>query len=253
MESFGFWFCSALVLIAFLGVLVYSRYEHKKRARQLGRLASERDWRYTARNDGLASRFSGFPFDQYDGSRFLLRRRSVRHVLTGQHRGRQFCCFEYRWKRARSSAHEGYVVSSVAHLIVAVAAPAHGPILQVVPSGPLRAMGDAADRSLVVRKLLGDDAVNHLRDLTSLTGSPSEGFARDFLVSSNDERFAATVLNPKMTAWMLADPRARETPYRFEDKDLLTWREDHLEVHDIEARLDYLCDVLDRVPMAAWG
>jgi hypothetical protein len=64
------------------------------------------------------------------------------------------------------------------------------------------------------------------------------------------DRFA--VLHPGMMAWLLDDGRALRMPLTFGNHDLFTYATGSAPPEQVRAMLDYLCDVLDRVPRFVW-
>lgn len=120
----------------------------------------------------------------------------------------------------------------VNRFVVALSTPAPRPTLEVGREG-------------LGRKLLGFVGVRDLQ-------LESEEFNKTFLIRTEDDKFAYDVLHPRMMEWMLSDERALRTSFRFERGDLLTWDREKIDLPKVQWMLDYLCDVLDRVPGFVW-
>jgi hypothetical protein len=95
------------------------------------------------------------------------------------------------------------------------------------------------------RKLLGLVGVRDLQ-------LESEDFNKTFHIRTENEKFAYDVLHPRMMEWMLADQRALSIPFRFERGDLVTWREGKVDVSEVDELLNYVADVVERVPSFVW-
>ncbi|MGH8877169.1 MAG: hypothetical protein ACRD0P_07510 [Stackebrandtia sp.] len=133
-------------------------------------------------------------------------------LLYGTHRGRSVLMFHYGYNDA------GVVMNTLSYYtVVTVTLPAPRPWLQVKP-----------------------------RD-----SAASEEFGHVFEVSSDNQQFAATVLNAELANWMLSDSRAREYPLRFEGNELLSWIPGGVSGDEALAMADYLLDFADRLPEAA--
>lgn len=55
-----------------------------------------------------------------------------------------------------------------------------------------------------------------------------------------------------MMARLYEDERAARLPFRFADKELVCWEPGQLHIPSVLTMLDYLSDVLDRVPEFVW-
>lgn len=60
------------------------------------------------------------------------------------------------------------------------------------------------------------------------------------------------VLDQQLAARLLGDERPLRIPMRFEGSGLLGWRRGKIEAETVTWMLDYVCDVLDRVPGFVW-
>jgi hypothetical protein len=214
----------AIVIILIVGFGVVRWQLHKRKIATFRAFAAQRGWIYAERDPSLTERFLGTPFGQGHGKR-------AEHVLAGQHRGRPLVAFEYTYKEWRGNRDKRRTVTYT-HTVVALGTPAARPTLELGRAG-------------LGRKLLG---LVGIRDLQL----ESDEFNKTFQIRTEDDRFAYAVLHPRTMEWMLADQRCRELPFRFERSDLVTWRQRSIDLEAVVGMLDYLCDVLDRVPTFVW-
>lgn len=186
-------------------------------------LARTRDWSYSASKSGAADRYSGvepFPTHSYGVG--------VSDYIEGRYRGRSFRCFEYRDeitdRRARQQNQQRYF--AVFALTTAASIP----------------------RVVVRRQKVLDDvfADGHIVELGN-----SE-FDGTFRVVATDVRVARDVVAGRLARFLTTDPRAKNAPLRFDRGELVTWYEGRLRPPEILPHLNYLCDVLERVPERVW-
>jgi hypothetical protein len=220
----AFWLIALLVVAAAVGVGVLRWQLHKRKVAEFTAFAATIGWRYAERDDSLAARFLGTPFGRGFG-------RTARHVLAGDHRGREAMAFEYSYKEREGSGKNQRIVTYT-NTVAAVTTPAARPTLEVGREG-------------IGRRLLG---LVGIRDLQL----ESEEFNKAFHIRTEDDKFAYDILHPRTMEWMLAEERCRELPFRFERADLVTWRPGGIDLAEVGRLLDYLCDVLDRVPGFVW-
>jgi hypothetical protein len=216
-----------LIIVGLLVVaaVVYFQWQaHKKKVAEFTAFAKQRGWSYVERDDDLVDRFLGAPFGRGHG-------RTARHVLTGTYRDREVLVFEYTYKETEGSGNDRRT-ETYRHTVVSLSTPASRPTLEVGREG-------------LGRKLLGFVGIRDLQ-------LESEEFNKAFHIRTEDDKFAYDILHPRMMEWLLADGRALATPFRFERGDLVTWDREEIDVHKIDGMLDYLCDVLDRVPSFVW-
>jgi len=213
-----------LVILVGVAVLVIRWQLHKRKVAAFRAFAAQRGWIYRERDRTLTERYLGTPFGQGFG-------KDAEHVLAGQHRGRGLAAFEYTYKERRGSGKDRRTVTYT-NTVVALGTPAIRPTLEL-------------NREGIGRKLLG---LVGIRDLQL----ESEEFNKSFHIRTEDDKFAYDVLHPRTMEWMLADQRCRDLPFRFERADLLTWRQGTTDLETVVWMLDYLCDVLDRVPSFVW-
>lgn len=208
-----------------IGAVMYFQYKaHQKKVAEFTAFAAERGWRYTERDRSLANRFLGDPFGQGHG-------RNAKHVLTGEHRGRRMLAFEYSYKETHGSGNDRRT-ETYHHTVVALSLPVPKPTLEIGQEG-------------LGRKLLGFVGVRDLQ-------LESEQFNETFHIRTDNDKFAYDVLHPRMMEWMLADQRALSNGFRFERGDLVVWDRKKIELQKVPWLLDYLCDILDRVPSFVW-
>jgi hypothetical protein len=219
-----FWLI-AVIVVAVIAVGWYLQHlAHKKKVAAFTAYAARRGWRYTEKDRGLVDRFEGQPFGVGHG-------RTARHVLAGPHRDRQALAFEYLYKETTGSG-DDRKTETYYFTVVALATPAPRPKLEVTREG-------------LGRKLLGFVGIRDLQ-------LESEEFNKTFYIKTEDDKFAYDILHPRMMEWMLADHRPRTIPFRFERADLLVWRSGRVELSTVDELLEYVCDILDRVPSFVW-
>lgn len=222
-----------VVILAVAGIAILGWRWHARREQAaadsaaLEWLVRQRNWTYKRTDAGSVDRFAGhfpFPVKSFNAT--------SRHLITGMHRRRPFCAFEY----AARIHPPGMGIGSMSttrrrepYWIVAVATPAHRPFLAV--SG--RQSGATEGGGARIQ-----------------TGH--EQFDGSFSVSTGHEQFARDVLHPQLLHWLLASPIAHQVPFRFERNELVGWRSGRLDARMVEPVLDMLCDVLDRVPSPVW-
>lgn len=164
------------------------------------------------RGTGLTDRFAGPPFDAG------INRHA--HVLRqGTHRDRPYVAFDYSFDQVVRNNQ----TVTMRFTVVAVATPGPCPDLSITPP-----------------TLTGEDVELE-----------SEQFNDAFQIQG-DERFAYAVLHPGTMAWLLDDGRARRMPLTFGGGDLFTYAVGTAPPEHVEAMLEFLCDVLDRVPGFVW-
>ena len=218
-----FWLVLLVVIIA-AGVLIVRWQLHKRKVAALTAFAAGRGWVYRERDGNLTERYLGTPFGQGFGKR-------AEHVLAGSHRGRSLVAFEYTYKEQQGSGKNRRTVT-YRNTVLALDTPTARPTLEVSREG-------------IGRKLLGLVGVRDLQ-------LESEEFNKTFHIRTENDKFAYDVLHPRTMEWMLADQRCRDLPVRFERADLVTWRQGSIDPDSVVWMLDYLCDVLDRVPTFVW-
>ncbi|TCP57067.1 hypothetical protein EV191_1011019 [Tamaricihabitans halophyticus] len=222
---------STLFLLGLVGVLLAVRQlakrslrrRHQVAAMAIQQLVHYHGWRYAPVDPTLLARFAkGDPFDLA-----LPNRRTAQHVVTGQYRGRWFCCFQFSYRQPQDT----YGLKPLVHFKVwVIPTPAHRPELQVSRANSLAGL------------FRGGEQVE----------LESTQFNESFTVLSASPRFAFDVLHPRMMQWLLADSRAQRIPFRFEGGELIGWELGALTGHEIEYGVNYLCDIADQVPDFVW-
>jgi hypothetical protein len=218
-----FWLVLLVVIIA-AGVLIVRWQLHKRKVAALTALAVGRGWSYREQDGNLTERYLGTPFGQGFGKR-------AEYVLTGSHQGRSLVAFEYSYKERQGSGKNRRTVT-YRNTVLVLETPAARPTLEVSREG-------------IGRKLLG---LVGIRDLQL----ESEEFNETFHIRTENDRFAYDVLHPRTMEWMLADERCRDLPFRFERADLITWRQGSIDPGTVVWMLDYLTDIVQRVPDFVW-
>jgi hypothetical protein len=214
----------ALVIVGGIAlVIAYRQHREHRRTALLRAWAGEQGWTYTSVDRDRIRRYEGEPFSR-DGH--------ARHVLAGEHRGRQVFAFEYR---RRGQGGPGASLSPVTHhyQVVAVATPSACPRLEVT-------------REHVGHRLLGAVGVHDLQ-----LGHTE--WDATYRVRTDDDDFTRRLLNEDLMRWMLADRRAGMRAVRFDSGDLLTWHEQGLDPRSVLREADYLIDLLERCPDRAWN
>ncbi|MCL8015836.1 DUF3137 domain-containing protein [Streptomyces sp. AS02] len=226
----------ALVTVAgIIGVIYNVRRVNKRDVRseqeqaELVHFAQERGWNYTAEIPGGAERYVGAPPFRAKGH-YLWDR------VDGEFRGHTFSCFEYRPRDfdaedAGTNDHRYFVAFTLT-----TPTPTPGMIVDQ-PN-----MLERADNRFNNAFGLGDKEVK--------LGSPE--FDEDFRILTDDEPFARTVMTDELLRFLLSDPRVKDGPLRFHGNELITWFEGRLRPDGIDPKLNYLCDVLERVPAQTW-
>ncbi|MEV1024156.1 hypothetical protein [Streptomyces sp. NPDC050264] len=194
---------------------------------ELSRVAANRGWTYEQRARGRATEYCGVGPMPGSGSNL-----TAWHYITGDFRGRSFKCFEYRYSNPLSgSSGVGESKKLTIETVILVTAPGSGPFMQIGRPGKLDTVLGRGPRTLL--------------------GVPE--FDEKFRLDTRDESFARNILDDTFMAFLLSDPRAQKSPIRVRDDELFTWYAGTLSPQALEERLNYLCDVLDRIPAQAWA
>lgn len=218
------WLIVVLAVLVVGAVLVFQHLAHRKKVAEFTAYAGRRGWRYTEKDNDLAGRFEGRPFN-------IGHSRRARHVLRGTHRGREVVAFEYVYKET-TGAGDDRKTEVYHNTVVALPTPAPRPKLEVTREG-------------FGRKLLGFIGIRDLQ-------LESEEFNKTFLIDAEDDKFAYDILHPRMMEWMIADHRALNIPFRFERADLLVWRVGEIKPAAVDELVEYVCDIIDRTPSFVW-
>ncbi|MEU9444988.1 hypothetical protein AB0D42_29765 [Streptomyces sp. NPDC048304] len=221
----------AFIVGVFSLVFMVSARGRKKKAQiredygRLARMAPERGWTYEARTHGRIDRYCGAGPMPGRGSNL-----SAWHYTTGEFRGRSFTYFEYRFVNPMSGADTVERNQPIVETVFVVTAPGSAPSVEILLPGKL-------------------DAVLDRREKTQL-GVPE--FDQNFRLIAADEDFVRNNLSGALVPFLLEDPRAKKSPLQLRDDELFTWYRGTLSPQKVEEKLNYLCDVLDRIPAGAW-
>lgn len=210
-------------LLALVVLAAYFSYQRAKRRREAFALAAQqRGWGYAARDDRWVGRFGGAPFGIGHG-------RTATNVVTGTHDGRPFIAFDYRYRTTEHSTNaQGQQTSrEVTHdySVIALDQGIAYPDLYVTPEGFF---------SRAVGRLLNKDIELE-----------SEEFNRAFTVTCADRKFATDVLHPQMMEFLLG---IRDVGFSFREGSAVMVRPGQHSLQEIDARLQWLDDISDRVP-----
>ncbi|MFJ5973737.1 hypothetical protein [Streptomyces sp. NPDC093060] len=225
------WSLFAFIAGMFILVFTVSSRGRKKDARikedyeQLARIAPERGWTYQKRVQGQ--------IDQYCGVRpFPGRGSNLRawHYTTGEFRGRSFKYFEYRSMNLQSGADTGERKQPNIESVFIVTAPGSGPFVQILRPSVLDTLFDRRPKMQL--------------------GVPE--FDQNFRVITRDEGFVRNALGETVVPYLVTDPKAKGS-LQLRENELFTWYRGPLTPQAVDEKLNYLCDVLDRVPEQAWS
>lgn len=213
-----------LVLVVVIGVLGYLA--AKKRREAFAVLAAQRGWTYVEADDRWVDGFAGSPFG-------LGHSRRATNVLTGAYDTRPFVAFDYKYDTTETSTDsEGRTTTrEVSHhfSVAAIDVGAAFPPLEVTPEGFFsRMVGRLTNRDIELE---------------------SEDFNRAFTVTCPDRKFASDILHPRMMEFLLTRPDAA---FRFDRRFILTVRNGHASIAEVEASLALVDAVLDQVPEFVW-
>ena len=187
-------------------------------------VARGRGWGYQEVTYGVIDRLCGAPPLPLSGRRLL-----GRHYITGELRGRSFCCFEYTTGTIGVNDTAPGANRPVYWTVFAVTAPGTGP-------------------ELVVRRPEALDGVAR-RGRTVRLGVPE--FDDAFTVLTDDETFARAALADGVVPFLAANPEA--APVRLHGGELITWYKGRLNPREMDGHLAHLNDVLDRIPARVWS
>lgn len=191
--------------------------EAAERAARFRDYAARREWDYAATDSSALDRFT----DEFRGDSIGLQ---VVNVLRGHHDGRPFTAFEFSYRttvrtgttRATRTEHRSVVTLDLGAVT---------PGLWVSPAGRFDKVVDAVTgRDVEVGNVEFDKAFTVV--------SPAPDFARD-------------VLTPAVVDLAL---KHRDLAWQFEKDALVVMREGQHTPPEIEARLNFMDAVLDRVP-----
>ncbi|SDN11968.1 hypothetical protein SAMN04487981_103635 [Streptomyces sp. cf386] len=225
-----------LFAAALVGGVIYAFWRTNKRDVRsekdqagLVQLAQERGWNYTAEIPGGAERYVGAP-------PFRAKGHYLWDHISGEFRGHAFSCFEYR---PRDFDGEDTGMND------------HRYFIAFTVKTPMPTPDMIIDRPNVLERT--DNRLNNVFGLGEnevKLGNPE--FDEDFRIITDDEPFARNAMADDLVRFLLSDPRVKDAPLRFHGNELITWSEGRLRPDGIDPKLDYLCDVLERVPAQTW-
>ncbi|WP_428951926.1 hypothetical protein [Streptomyces sp. cg35] len=222
----------ALIAGVFVAVFVLSRRGRKKNQQtadgyaELARVAQENGWAYAPQAYGRIDQYCGAAAMPGSGSGLR-----AWHHTTGELRGRSFTFFEHRYVNPGSTHEAGEARTPTVNAIFVVTAPGSAPSLEI----------------LQPRKL---DAVLDRRERTEIGVAE---FDAKFRVVTSDEGFARNVLDGTVVPFLLTDSRAASSPLQLRGDELFTWYQGAVSPAAVEEKLNFLCDVLDRIPAQSWS
>lgn len=231
----------ALVLVPFMiGFTLWSRRSQRKEAKrraqrreELAQFVQERGWNYTPYVSSGGDRYAGVgPLPTLG----LGAHNSIWDHITGEYRRRTFGCFEYHKRGMGNDPGDNKLHF---YTVFAITTPAPAPRMTVRER-------EALDR--LAARIFSDGQVVEL-------GIPE--FDKKFSIFAHDEAFTRSVMGGRLAQFLLSDPRAEDEILEFHGNELILWRKGAwsagtLGTQDILPKLDYLCDVLDRIPAEAW-
>lgn len=204
----------------------WSKTERERRQRrwaQLCALVDSTGWSLTPSEPGLIDLSAQAPFG-------IGHSRAATDVVRGELDGIPFASFTYTYVVTQSN---GKTTTSATYqnMVTCIRTPPSPHTLTVAPEGPYAGLLDVFG--------MGDLKLE------------SDDFNRRFNIRTNSDRFAYDVLNPTNMHWMLTDRRF-VLPFRFENANLMTWRQGELTPEWVQAHARYLIDILRQVPGYAW-
>jgi hypothetical protein len=203
----------------------------KIRHNMLAGFASANGWSFTDKKPGLTKAWKGDPFQAFGGGR-------AKEVFEGTWHptGHQFMAFDYeRGKgrlpsnttvfRTRSSSVNGHFEVRVLGLPRAL------PSLAIAHES----FGDK------VGKAFGGQDIEF----------ESDNFNRAYRVTSDDPRFAYSVITPQLIEWLLGPGRAL-VPLRIEGNSLITFEPDKLNTSRFPERVALMAELASQIPQHVW-
>ena len=217
-------FAVGLCVVALVAVLGYLA--AKKRREEFAAFAASKGWTYVQRDDRWCSRFDGHPFGTGED-------RKAQNIVTGRYDDRAFEAFDYSYVTTSTStdANGNTTTHRTTHSfsVIAIETGVALPRLEVAPEHWFgRMVGRLTNRDIALE---------------------SEDFNRAFTVTCPDRKFASDVLHPQMMEFLLGHP---ELGWRFQDRALLAVHSGDHSLVELEARLDTIDGILDRVPEFVW-
>ncbi|WP_353942445.1 hypothetical protein ABII15_12870 [Streptomyces sp. HUAS MG91] len=104
---------------------------------------------------------------------------------------------------------------------------------------------------------VGDFSVRHTKRVSRAFGGPDDlrighpEFDEQFTVRGLQESAAVTALRGPLAEFLLADPRSKDFALRFIGTEVMAWEKGEQSPDKIEAVLQFLCEIADRLPVPA--
>ena len=207
----------ALVIIAAVAGYVAAR----RRRQAILDLTAARGWTFADEEPRLVDRFSGAPFGLGFGQR-------ATNVVYGKHDDRDFVAFDYTYKTRSGSGKDRRTVTH-RYSVLGLSMEATLPPLAVDPENALeRLVGRLTDNDIEME---------------------SEDFNRAFSVGCPDRKFAFDVLHPQLMEYLLQHPHLG---WRFERDSMLVIARGQRTPGAIEATLQFMDGITDRIPEFVW-
>lgn len=209
-----------IVTIITVAIIVVSWVVGKKRREEraagLTALAQQHGWQFVEEDESYAQRWRGRPFRRGGRSR---------HVVLGEHRGRQFCAFSYRYTTSNGKSSQTHY-----YTVWAIGLPGFAPDFSVAEEG---VFGGKIAEALGFARIDIDD----------------ESFNDTFKVKCDDERFGRAVLDPAVVELL---KRTGPWSWRLTENSMLSFQKGVFEPERLLPRLDLMSDLLDRIPESTW-
>lgn len=180
--------------------------------------ARQREWDYQVEDLLLTERFHGDPFGT--GSH-----RKAKDVVRAEHDGRAMVAFQYEHATRDSDGDRRWH----RHAVVALHLGVRTPDLSVRPTG------------------LFDGIADWFGSKDIAVGNPA--FDQAYRVTSPSPEFALDVLHPGVVAEIL---QWRPVAWRFEGDSMLTVAPGGLAIEHVDAMLQFMDTIVDRVPEFVW-
>lgn len=206
-------FAAFVVLV--VGGIIFGIIAQRKRRNALSQWAARHDLRFfPTRNRSFDERFVGFSCLRQGRSRYAY------NCVTGQWRGREMICFDYRYVTGSGKSRSSHTFSAV--------------ILHAkMPLKPLLIRHEnMLDK---VAELFGHDDINF----------ESAEFSRRFFVKSSDRKWAYDVLSTRTIEFLLQSP-----PFSiaFDPLQIIAWRSGRFHIPEFEQAIAVIEGILDRLP-----
>ena len=217
----GFVILVVLFVFVAVGAIVYGFVQAKRRREEMAGYALSRGWRYEEYQPLLVDRFQGAPFGIGDD-------RLAQNAVYGQHDGRDFVSFDYRYETTTGSGKDRRTTThnfSVLALSMGVSLPT----LTVDPENFLERF---------VGRLTNSDIDLELED-----------FNRAFTVTCADRKFASDVLHPRMMEFLL---QHRDVGWRFERDSMIVVASGQRSIPEIDVTLALMDQIAEHIPEFVW-